>query len=91
MGSLILNFSSRPRRTLEEMKALAKIELEKLKDTTDDDIDCNDIPAPKPGEPRKWYRVNPRTPEEWEQYYRNCPPHRQKKYEQLRQKYGPII
>ena len=47
MGSLVLKFDSKPRYTLEEMKKIAKIELEKLKNMPDEDenIDFSDIPA----------------------------------------------
>ena len=46
MGSLILKFDSKHRYTLEEMKKIAKIELEKLKNMPDEDenIDFSDIP-----------------------------------------------
>ena len=46
MGSLILKRGSKPRYTFEEMKAIAKIELERLKNMPDEDenIDYSDIP-----------------------------------------------
>lgn len=86
MGSLIIRPGMKLELTPEQREELAA--LEKI---TDDEIDFSDIPAPKPGAPKTWYRVNPRTPEEWEQYYKNCPPHIQKKHERLRKIYGPII
>ena len=86
MGSLILKRGSKPQLTEEQIRRIRE-----NAPKSDDDIDCSDIPAPKEGEPRRWYRVNPRTPEEWEQYYKNCPPQRQKRYAQLREKFGPII
>lgn len=46
MGSLVIKRGSKPRYTFEEMKAIAKIELERLKNMpdNDDDIDYSDIP-----------------------------------------------
>lgn len=46
MGSLFLKFDSKPKYTFEEMKEIAKIELEKLDNMTDEDegIDYSDIP-----------------------------------------------
>lgn len=44
MGSLFLKRDSKPRYTFEEMKEIARIELEKLENMTDDDIDYSDIP-----------------------------------------------
>lgn len=48
MGSFIIKPSMKPRYTYEEMKAIAKIELEKLKNISDEehdkDIDFSDIP-----------------------------------------------
>ena len=46
MGSLILKRSMKPRYTFEEMREIAKIELEKLKNMPDHDenIDYSDIP-----------------------------------------------
>ena len=45
MGSLFLKRDSKPRYTFEEMKEIARIELEKLENMTDDNIDYSDIPA----------------------------------------------
>ncbi len=47
MGSLFLKRDSKPRYTFEEMKEIARIELERLKNTPDEDedIDYSDIPA----------------------------------------------
>lgn len=81
-------------RIYKGMPPLTQEEIDEIRNNTpksDDEIDFSDIPAPKPGAPKTWYRVNPRTPEEWEQYYKNCPPHIQKKHERLRKIYGPII
>ncbi len=44
MGSLFLKRDSKPRYTFAEMKEIARIELEKLENMTDDDIDYSDIP-----------------------------------------------
>ena len=48
MGSLILKRSMKPNYTFEEMREIAKIELEKLKNISDEehdkDIDFSDIP-----------------------------------------------
>ena len=66
-------------------------EIEALDKLADEDIDLSDIPELTEEDFKRMWRANPRTPEEWEQYYRNCPPHRQKRYAELRQKFGPII
>lgn len=48
MGSLILKRSMKPNYTFEEMREIARIELEKLKNISDEehdkDIDFSDIP-----------------------------------------------
>ena len=48
MGSLILKRNMKPKYTFEEMREIAKIELEKLKNISDEehdkDIDFSDIP-----------------------------------------------
>ena len=93
MGSIVIKRGSKPRRTLEEMKEIARIELEKLDNMPDEDenIDYSDIPALKEDEERKWYPVNPRTPAQWERYYKYCPPHIQARHRKLRELYGSII
>lgn len=93
MGSLILRRGSRSQPTLEEMRELAKLELEKLQNMPDEDegIDFSDIPPTTKEELAKFYPVNPRTPEQWERYYRNCPPHIQQRHEKIRKLHGSII
>ena len=48
MGSLVIKRSAKPRYTYEEMKEIARIELEKLKNISDEEydrgIDFSDIP-----------------------------------------------
>ena len=44
MSSLFLKRDSKPRYTFDEMKEIARIELEKLDNMTDEDIDYSDIP-----------------------------------------------
>lgn len=85
MGSIRI-YKGMPPLTEEEIA-----EIRKNAPKSDDEIDFSDIPARKAGEPRKWYRVNPRTPEEWEQYHKNCPQHIQKRHEKQRKLYGRAI
>ncbi|MBQ3336273.1 MAG: hypothetical protein IJG80_02610 [Selenomonadaceae bacterium] len=86
MGSLILKRGVKPEYTPEQLE-----EIKRWENIKDEDIDYSDIPAPKEGEERKWYPVNPRTPEQWERYYKYCPPHIQARHKKLRELYGPII
>lgn len=86
MGSLILKRGVKLELTPEQ-----RAELAALAEMKDEDIDYSDIPAPKEGEERKWYPVNPRTPEQWKRYYKYCPPHIQARHKKLRELYGPII
>ena len=48
MGSLVIKYDAKPRYTYEEMREIARIELEKLKNISDEehdkDIDYSDIP-----------------------------------------------
>ena len=86
MGSLFIRPGTKMKLTDEQIR-----EIRENAPKSDDEIDFSDIPPTTDEELKKFYRVNPRPPEEWEQYYRNCPPHRQKRYAELRQKFGPII
>ncbi|MBR4153706.1 MAG: hypothetical protein IKT98_12230 [Selenomonadaceae bacterium] len=95
MGSFVIDPHAKPRYTYEEMCEIAKIELEKLKNISDEehdkDIDVSDIPPTSKDELKKFFRINPRTPEQWEQYYKYCPLHMQKRHEEQRKLYGKAI
>lgn len=45
-------------------------ELEALDKLPDEEIDYSDIPPSTEEDFKRMWRANPRTPEEWEQYYR---------------------
>lgn len=86
MGS----FTIKPGMKL-ELTDEQRAELEALKDIKDEDIDLSDIPEITKEEFKKFFKINPRTPEEWERYYKNCPLHVQKRHEQQRKLYGRAI
>ena len=92
MGSLVLKIPEKPKYTYEEMCKIAKAELEKLKSISseehDKDIDFSDIPPTSPEELKRFFRINPQTPEQWETYYKNCPKHVQERHEKQRKLYG---
>ena len=61
-------------RIYKDMPPLTEEELRELRENapkSDDEIDFSDIPNSSGS--RTFYRVNPRTPEEWEQYNKYCP------------------
>ena len=61
-------------RIYKDMPPLSDEELAELianKPKSDDEIDFSDIPNSSGN--KTFYRVNPRTPEEWEQYNKYCP------------------
>ena len=95
MGSFTIKPDMKPRYTYEEMCEIAKVELEKLKNISDEehdkDIDFSDIPPTTPEELKRFFRVNPKTPEQWERYYKYCPKHVQERHEKQRKLYGKVI
>ena len=95
MGSFIIKPDMKPLYTYEEMREIAKVELERLKNISDEeydkDIDFSDIPPTTDEEFKRFFRINPRTPEQWEQYYKYCPKHIQERHEKQRKLYGRAI
>ena len=67
MGSIRI-YKGMPPLTEEELR-----ELRENAPKSDDEIDYSDIPRITKEEYKRFYRVNPRTPEEWEQYNKYCP------------------
>lgn len=86
MGSFIIKPGMKLELTEEE-----RAEIRANAPKSDDEIDFSDIPATTEEELKKFFRINPRTPEEWERYYKNCPLHVQKRHEQQRKLYGRAI
>ena len=60
MGSLIISKNNLPPLIDEQIKRL-----DSLKNLSDDEIDYSDIPKITDEEWKRFYKVNPRTPEEW--------------------------
>ena len=81
MGSLILKRGMKPseeqiRRIIENAPK------------SDDEIDYSDIPATTDEEFKRFFRANPRTPEEWEQFYKYCPKRHQESLAKMRKALG---
>lgn len=84
MGSLILK---RGMKLTDEQLA----EIEALKNMSDEDIDFSDIPETTEEERKRFFRVNPRTPEQWEQFHKYCPPRHQARLKKMREALGQTI
>ena len=95
MGSFIIKPDMKPLYTYEEMREIAKVELERLKNISDEehdkDIDFSDIPPTTDEEFRRFFKINPRTTEQWEQYHKYCPKPVQERHEKQRKLYGRAI
>lgn len=68
MGSIYIYPAMKIEHTPEELE-----EIEALKNMPDEDIDLSDIPELTEEDFKRMWRANPRTPEEWEQYFRYNP------------------
>ena len=79
MGSLILS---------RNMPPLTKEELEEIRALKNRKIDYSDIPPTTDEGSKRFYRVNPRTPEEWEQFYKYCPKRHQENLAKMRKVLG---
>ena len=79
MGSLILS---------RNMPPLTKEELEEIRSLKNRKIDYSDIPPTTDEESKRFFRANPRTPEEWEQFYKYCPKKHQESLAKMRKALG---
>ena len=57
----------------------------------DDEIDYSDIPPTTEEEFKRFFRANPRTPEQWEQFHKYCPLKHQAKLKKMREALGHKI
>ena len=57
----------------------------------DGEIDFSDIPEITPEEFKRFFRANPRTPEQWEQFHKYCPLKHQARLKKMREALGHKI
>lgn len=58
---------------------------------TDEEIDYSDIPSTTEEELKRFFRVNPRTPEQWEQFHKYCPLKNQAHLKKMREALGHSV
>ena len=81
-------------RIYKDMPPLSKEEIDELyanAPKSDDEIDFSDIPATTEEEFKRFFRVNPRTPEQWEQFHKYCPKRHQARLKKMREALGQKI
>ena len=66
-------------------------EIDALSKMTDDEIDFSDIPETTEEEFKRFFRANPRTPEQWEQFHKYCPLKHQARLKKMREALGHKI
>ena len=86
MNSIVIKQGVKIVRTPEQLA-----ELDALSKMTDDDIDFSDIPPTTEEEFKRMFKANPRTPEQWEQFYKFCPPKHQARLKKMREILGHRI
>ena len=86
MNSIVIKQGVKIVRTPEQIA-----ELDALSKMTDDDIDFSDIPPTTEEEFKRMFKANPRTPEQWEQFYKFCPPKHQARLKKMREILGHRI
>lgn len=57
----------------------------------DEEIDFSDIPETTEEEFKRFFRANPRTPEQWEQFHKYCPLKHQARLKKMREALGHKI
>lgn len=85
MGSIKI-YKGMPPLTEEQLKRICENAPE-----SDDEIDFSDIPPTTDEEFKRMYRVNPQTPEQWEQFHKYCPLKHQERLKKMRETLGHSV